>query len=194
MRLGAQKLEQEALEREEAEYLARGRYERQERGEPAVYRNGYEAGRLVMGRGRSRSSDCRCGEGMGRTGAGSGSRWARGARVWSGWWWMMYARGLSTRDIEDIFRGPEAEVLLSRSAVSEITDALWEEYEAFSGRDLSDLPVVYLVVDGVYEAMRRLGRVRDGMLRQLQLLRTQLTEERRAASPRRASTKTTRIA
>jgi hypothetical protein len=34
----------------------------------------------------------------------------------------MYARGLSTRDIGDAFRGPDGELLLSRSAVSEITD------------------------------------------------------------------------
>jgi hypothetical protein len=43
----------------------------------------------------------------------------------------MYARGLSTRDIEDAFLGPDGELLLSRTAVSEITDRLWEDYQAF---------------------------------------------------------------
>lgn len=76
----------------------------------------------------------------------------------------MYARGLSTRDIEDLFRSDEGDVLLSKSSVSEVTDVLWEEYEAFSTRDLSEFPVVYLIVDGVYEAMRRVGNVRDGIL------------------------------
>lgn len=44
----------------------------------------------------------------------------------------MYARGLSTRDIEDLFRTPEGEVVLSRTSVSEITDEFCEEYEVFS--------------------------------------------------------------
>jgi hypothetical protein len=34
----------------------------------------------------------------------------------------MHAPGLSTRDTGDAFRGPDGELLLSRSAVSEITD------------------------------------------------------------------------
>ena len=37
----------------------------------------------------------------------------------------MYARGLSTRDVEDAFRDANGELLISRSAVSEITDRLW---------------------------------------------------------------------
>jgi hypothetical protein len=34
----------------------------------------------------------------------------------------MYARGLSTRDLEDAFRDAIGEMLISKSAVSEITD------------------------------------------------------------------------
>ena len=36
----------------------------------------------------------------------------------------MYARGLSTRDVEDAFRDATGELLISRSKVSEITDRL----------------------------------------------------------------------
>jgi hypothetical protein len=50
----------------------------------------------------------------------------------------LYARGLSTRDIEDAFRDESGRRLLSRAAVSEITERLWAEYEAFSKRDLSE--------------------------------------------------------
>lgn len=40
----------------------------------------------------------------------------------------MYARGLSTRDVEDGFRDATGETLISKSAVSEITTArLWED-------------------------------------------------------------------
>jgi transposase-like protein len=37
----------------------------------------------------------------------------------------MYARGLSTRDIEALFADGDGRTLLSRSAVSEITEPLW---------------------------------------------------------------------
>ena len=43
---------------------------------------------------------------------------------------------LSTRDIEATFRGEDGRSLLSRTAVSEVTEQLWEEYEAFAMRDL----------------------------------------------------------
>jgi len=69
----------------------------------------------------------------------------------------MYARGLSTRDVEDAFRDATGEPLLSKSAVSEVTDGLWEQYEAFCARDLSALEVEYLFCDGVYESLRRHG-------------------------------------
>jgi transposase-like protein len=69
----------------------------------------------------------------------------------------MYARGMSTRDVEDAFRDATGELLLSRSAVSEITDQLWTQYEEFTRRDLSGIDVEYLFVDGIYESLRRHG-------------------------------------
>ena len=44
----------------------------------------------------------------------------------------LYARGLSTRDIEDAFTDEAGRRLLSRAAVSEITERRWTEYEAFT--------------------------------------------------------------
>ena len=76
----------------------------------------------------------------------------------------MYARGLSTRDIEDTFRDPKTqECLLSRTAVSQLTDDLWEEYETFIERDLSGFNALYLFVDAIYEPLRRAG-LREGIL------------------------------
>ena len=57
----------------------------------------------------------------------------------------MCARGLSTRDAEDAFRDATGELLISKSAVSEITDRLWEDYGAFVARDLSEVSVEYLL-------------------------------------------------
>jgi len=69
----------------------------------------------------------------------------------------MYARGMSTRDVEDAFRDVTGELVISRTAVSEVTDQLWEQYETFISRDLSDVAVEYLFVDGIYESLRRHG-------------------------------------
>ena len=41
----------------------------------------------------------------------------------------MYARELNTRDIEAAFRGDDGRALLTRSAVSNLTEVLWKEYE-----------------------------------------------------------------
>jgi putative transposase len=66
----------------------------------------------------------------------------------------LYARGLSTRDIEDAFTDERGRRLMSRAAVSEIAERLWAEYEAFSKRDLSEHAIAYLHDDGIAERLR----------------------------------------
>src|SRR6266516_8089009 len=75
----------------------------------------------------------------------------------------LYARGLSTRDIEDTFTNETGRRLLSRAAVSEITERLWAEYEAFPKRDLSEHRIVYLYVDGIAERLRA-GHPREAVI------------------------------
>jgi putative transposase len=41
--------------------------------------------------------------------------------------------------------------------VSEITDRLWEDYQAFCARDPSEIDVAYLFCDAIFEALRRYG-------------------------------------
>lgn len=48
----------------------------------------------------------------------------------------LLARGLSVRDIEDAFRDESGRSLLSRTAVSEIGERLWADYQEFANRDL----------------------------------------------------------
>jgi transposase-like protein len=69
----------------------------------------------------------------------------------------MYARGLSTREVEDAFGDATGQTLISKSAVSEITDRLWADYQDFISRDLSDIAVEYLFVDAIFESLRRHG-------------------------------------
>jgi transposase-like protein len=49
------------------------------------------------------------------------------------------------------------QVVLSKSAVSELSESLTEEYEACRTRDLSAEAVAYLCIDTVYEPLRRWG-------------------------------------
>jgi putative transposase len=68
-----------------------------------------------------------------------------------------YARGLSTRDVEDAFREATGELLIARSAVSEITDQLWVDYQELIARDPSGIAVEYLFCDAVFESLSRQG-------------------------------------
>jgi len=47
--------------------------------------------------------------------------------------------------------------LISKSAVSQITDRLWEDYQGFITRDLSEVDVEYMFVDAVFESLRHHG-------------------------------------
>lgn len=79
----------------------------------------------------------------------------------------MYARGLSTRDIEDLLGeidDGDGQSLLSKSSVSRITEVLWEEFEQFNQRDLSGLDVVYLFCDAVYESLRQQAGCKQAVL------------------------------
>jgi transposase-like protein len=46
----------------------------------------------------------------------------------------MLARGLSVRDIEDAFKDESGRLLLSKTAVSQLGEPLWEDYQAFAQR------------------------------------------------------------
>ncbi len=66
----------------------------------------------------------------------------------------LLARGLSVRDIEDVFSDESGRLLLSRTAVSELGERLWSEYQEFALRDLGEYEVVYLFIDGIAERLR----------------------------------------
>jgi putative transposase len=168
--LGLGYLVQQALEQEQEDFLGRGRYQRRVVGEedtedrPARYRNGYEQGTLRTAEGevRVKVPQVRSASEPYRSRLMeflSGNSEALERLVVE-----MYARGLSTRDVEECFRDEATgELMISRSAVSEITDQLWEDYRAFCERDLSEIEVEYLFLDAVYESLRRYG-AKEGVL------------------------------
>ncbi|GIV58184.1 MAG: IS256 family transposase [Rhodothermaceae bacterium] len=155
IRRGTEALLQQSLEAEVTDFLGRDRYERADdetlhRG----YRNGYRTRRLKTTEGtltvkqpRLRQTiepfESRLLNSLGRI----EQRLERLALE-------LYVRGLSTRDIEQALVDQDGRALLSRSAVSRLSEDLHAEYEAFATRELSGLDVVYLFVDGVYEAVR----------------------------------------
>jgi putative transposase len=75
----------------------------------------------------------------------------------------LLARGLSVRDIEDAFKDESGRLLLSRTAVSEIGERLWADYQEFATRDLSEYDIAYLFVDGIAERIRP-GQKREPVL------------------------------
>jgi transposase-like protein len=154
LRLAAQVVVQEMLEQEVTDFLGRERYERRS-GNERGYRNGYEPGRIRSAEGQIevRVPQVRDSEHPYRS---TLMDFLRGnSDVLEELVVQMYTRGLSTRDIEEALRDPvTGETLLSKSAVSDLTDRLWEEYMAFCQRDLSVFQVEYLFMDGLYEGMR----------------------------------------
>jgi transposase-like protein len=51
---------------------------------------------------------------------------------------------MSQRDIEDSLESAVGQCVLSKSTVSELSERLTQEYEAWRTRDLSNEPVAYL--------------------------------------------------
>jgi putative transposase len=58
------------------------------------------------------------------------------------------------RDIEDAFKDEDGRLLLSKTAVSQLGERLWEDYQAFAQRALSEYAIAYLFIDGIAERLR----------------------------------------
>ena len=162
VRLAARLIIEEALEGEARDALGRDYYARGA-APGAGYRNGYRTGRVKRAEGAIEYSAPQIADRSEpfcsrlREIAGGRTEALEALAV------EMYARGLSTRDIEGLFADAAGKPLLSGTAVSEITERLWAEYEAFASRDLSEFEVVYLFVDGVAERLH-LGQPREAVL------------------------------
>jgi len=157
---------EEALEAEVSDRLGRGYYERgspvAEEAVPRGYRNGVRVGRLTSAEGvieygvpqvrglegwqsEIRAALCGKSEELERLAV------------------EMYARGLSMRDIEAAFTSVDGRCLLSRSAASRVCEVLWADYQEFARRDLSEIAVAALFIDGVAERLH-LGQPREAVL------------------------------
>ncbi len=155
-RLGARLLLQAALEAEVTEFLGRNRYERRALATAAKAgsRNGFApltvkstAGPITLERPKLRGTDMAFASRL--LGAGVTKTNALESLVIAG-----FVRGLSVRDVEATLAealGPDATV--SRSTVSRICEAIKDEFDAFKIRDLSEIELEYLFLDGSHFRM-----------------------------------------
>jgi len=153
VRLALRLIAEEALEGEVADALGRERHERGD-GEKAGYRNGYRPGKVKTAEGAVDYSAPQVRDTpepfVSKVRAALSGRTRELERLAV----ELYPRGLSTRDIEDAFTDETGRRLLSRAAVSGITEKLWAEYEDFCKRGLSEHAIAYLFVDGIAERLR----------------------------------------
>lgn len=147
IRLAARLVLQQALEAEQAEYLgvtAAGRLVVEKKRSPFI---GVSASTGMSPRARARPRSCfwyrrrrsvdpRSCTVLVRWPSWARTRTCRGLRRW-----RCTRGGPSTRDVEEAFRDATGQPILSRSAVSQVTEALWEEHQAFEDRDLSSLSI-----------------------------------------------------
>ena len=153
VKLATRLIVEEALEGEAGDALGREYYEHG--AQPGQgYRNGYRPGRLKTAEGRMEYSAPQI--------AGRDEPFRSAIREHLKGHTQgledlaieMLARGLSVRDIEDAFKDETGRLLLSKTAVSQLGERLWEDYRAFTQRDLSEYEITYLFVDGIAERLR----------------------------------------
>ena len=157
------------IEEEATEFLGRGRYQRGQRLRAGL-RNGYgrtglqtEAGLIDLQvpqlRGTEESFQSPLLQRLGRRSEDLEDL-VRG----------MYVRGLSTLDVQDLYGDTFGESRLSKSTVSRITGRLNADFEVWKKRDLSEMKVVYLFLDGQYHAVRQGTEEKEGVLSAFALL------------------------
>lgn len=160
--LAFRRLVQELLEAERTEFLGRERYERKvdSRGR----RNGYESRMMRTSEGKVPVEVPQVRDAEQPYRSELLARLGLRTEVLERLAVEMYVRGLSTRDIEAAFESATGERVVSRSTVSEVTEVLWEEFEAFQQRDLSCFELECLFLDGLYESLRRRAGEKEAVL------------------------------
>jgi len=154
VRQGARLMLQKALEEEVTEFLGRGHYKRRQDSGLTGYRNGYETVKLNLGEGQIELKQPQVRE----TEDDFQSKILKGTRRSDVLEYLipqLYIKGLSTRDIEDILQNGLKLDKVSRSVVSNLCGQIEEDFKKWRSRDLSNLDILYLFVDGIYIALRQ---------------------------------------
>ncbi len=149
-----EKIIQQALEEEMNDFLGRRWYEHKPDKEFRGYRNGYQKRRFKTSEGTINIQKPRVRDNQETFESNVMQRLDRIEDKIEQIALESYVRGLSTRDIEKTFTDQDGKPLISRTGVSNMSSQLYQQYEEFASRDLSELDVVYLFIDGVYESVK----------------------------------------
>ncbi len=157
-RLGVRLLMQTAIEAEVTEFLGRERYAHGERVRPGS-RNGHcpttiktTSGAVTIDRPKLRGTDEAFASRL--LGVGVCRTNALESLVIAG-----FVRGLSVRDVEATLADAlGAEAALSKSTVSRVCEAIKVDFDAWKTRDLSDISLEYLFLDGSHFRMHEGSR------------------------------------
>ncbi len=163
IRMGARYMLQVALEQEVTEYLGREHYRRGSRSK-AGYRNGYEPRNLKSANGILQVAIPQLRDTEDKFKSGLLKRLKGGSDVLSRLVTEIYVRGLSCADVENTFCDIFGRKVISRSGVSEITEQLVGEFDTWRKRDIGNLNIVYLFLDGTYVALRQGSDEKEGIL------------------------------
>lgn len=150
----AEKIIQEALEEEMNDFLGRRWYEHSSPEEFRGYRNGYQSRKYKSSEGIINILKPRVRQNTSPFESQVIQRLDAIEEKLREMALESYVRGLSTRDIEKTFTDQSGNPLISKSGVSNMSKNLYAQYEEFASRDLSVFDVVYLFIDGVYEAVK----------------------------------------
>ena len=163
VKLGARYMLQVALEREVEDFLGRGHYRRGARRKNG-WRNGYEPGKVKTADGLLELAlpQLRATEEPFHSQLVHSFR--KGSDILRQLVTQMYVRGMSTRDVEQMFIQAIGQRVLSRSSVSRVTRCLQKEFDTWKKRDLSGLKVVYLFLDAIYLALRQGIKEKESVL------------------------------
>lgn len=164
IRQSARYMIQVAVEQEVTEFLGRAHYKRGER-RRSGWRNGYEPKTLKTTGGPLSISmpQVRATEELFDSGFINmiGKRSSVLEELVS----QMYVRGLSTRDVEDMFLETFGnKKVISKSGVSKICGKLTKDFDAWRKRELGNLKVIYLFLDAVYLPVRQGSDEKEGVL------------------------------
>jgi putative transposase len=153
-RRGAQLILQKALEKEVDDFLGRERYKRAAEGAVTGYRNGYEPKRVHTAEGTVELQVPQLRENLEPFESmwleAIGKRSKRLLELVP----MLYVKGMSQRDIEDALIEALGVEGTGRSVITEVCKSLRADFERWQSRDLSELGVLYLFLDGIYLKLR----------------------------------------
>jgi transposase-like protein len=163
VKLGARYMLQTMLEREMTEFLGRNHYRHGRRGRDG-WRNGYESKQLKTGDGNLKIFLPQVRGSEEKFQSKLMSKIEGGSEVLRKMVLEMYVKGLSTRDVESLFVETFGNRVISKSGVSEMAGQLTEDFNVWRKRDLSDLKILYLFIDGIYLPARQGIDIQEAVL------------------------------